>query len=157
MKRGTRRSLIMAGALLGCCTAASAQGMQPASPSTPAVVRQAPAEPMRVVMQVSDDNPRTWNLALNNLRNLQSALGAQNVVAELVAYGPGIGMLKRDSSVEARITQALADGVRVVACENTMRGYKLSVPDMTPGIGYVPSGVVEIVQRERDGYAYLRP
>jgi len=112
---------------------------------------------MKVVVQVSDDDPRTWNLALNNLRNLQSALGAQNVVAELVAYGPGIGMLQRDSSVQARITQALGDAVRVLACENTMRGRKLAPPDMIPGIGYVPSGVVEIVERERDGYAYLRP
>ncbi|MCD6681006.1 MAG: DsrE family protein [Burkholderiaceae bacterium] len=150
-------AVLLAAAALGWSAAAVAQGMQPATPSTPAVARPAAAEPMKVVVQVSDDDPRTWNLALNNLRNLQSALGASNVVAELVAYGPGIGMLQRDSSVQARIAQALGDGVRVVACENTMRGHKLTPPDMIPGIGYVPSGVVEIVQRERDGYSYLRP
>jgi len=149
---------LVVAALLGCAAAVAAQGMQPGSPTTiPAVARPAASEPMKVVVQVSDDDPRTWNLALNNLRNLQSALGASNVVAELVAYGPGIGMLQRDSSVQARITQALGDGVHVVACENTMRGRKLTPPDMIPGIGYVPSGVVEIVQRERDGYSYLRP
>ncbi|MDT3680185.1 MAG: DsrE family protein [Burkholderiaceae bacterium] len=152
-----RTPLFVAAALLGCSAAAAAQGMQPATPSTPVVAAPAAAQPMKVVVQVSDDDPRTWNLALNNLRNLQSALGAPNVVAELVAYGPGIGMLQRDSSVQARITQALSDGVHVVACENTMRGRKLTTPDMIPGIGYVPSGVVEIVQRERDGYSYLRP
>lgn len=148
---------LLSAAALGWSVAALAQGMQPATPSTPAVARPAAVEPMKVVVQVSDDDPRTWNLALNNVRNLQSALGPSNVVAELVAYGPGIGMLQRDSSVQARIAQALGDGVHVVACENTMRGRKLTPPDMIPGIGYVPSGVVEIVQRERDGYSYLRP
>lgn len=162
MKREIRNAMkagpvLVAVALLGCASAVAAQGMQPATPSTPAVSRPAATEPMKVVVQVSDDDPRTWNLALNNLRNLQSALGAPNVVAELVAYGPGIGMLQRDSSVQARIAQALSDGVHVVACENTMRGRKLTPADMIPDIGYVPSGVVEIVQRERDGYSYLRP
>lgn len=162
MKREIRNAMkagpvLVAVALLGCASAVAAQGMQPATPSTPAASRPAATEPMKVVVQVSDDDPRTWNLALNNLRNLQSALGAPNVVAELVAYGPGIGMLQRDSSVQARIAQALSDGVHVVACENTMRGRKLTPPDMIPDIGYVPSGVVEIVQRERDGYSYLRP
>lgn len=162
MKRGNGNAtkagpLFVAAALSGWIGIAAAQGMQPATPATPPVVRPAAAEPMKVVVQVSDDDPRTWNLALNNLRNLQSALGAQNLVAELVAYGPGIGMLQRDSSVQARIAQALGDGVHVMACENTMRGRKLAQPDMIPGIGYVPSGVVEIVERERDGYAYLRP
>lgn len=127
------------------------------SPAANPLADPAASGPMKVVVQVSDDNPRTWNLALNNLRNLQSEAGAQNVVAELVAYGPGIGMLQRESSVEARIAQALSDGVRVVACQNTMRGRQLVPADMIPGIGYVPSGVVEIVERERDGYAYLRP
>ncbi|MCO5101186.1 MAG: DsrE family protein [Burkholderiaceae bacterium] len=144
--------------LFGWAAAVAAQAMQPAPPATThAVARPAASEPMKVVVQVSDDDPRTWNLALNNLRNLQGALGASSVVAELVAYGPGIGMLQRDSSVQARITQALADGVQIVACQNTMRGRKLTPPDMISGIGYVPSGVVEIVQREREGYSYLRP
>lgn len=137
--------------------AENAQASRAAEPAATSAAAPSASAPMKVVVQVSDDNPRTWNLALNNLRNLQSEVGAQNVVAELVAYGPGIGMLQRESSVEARITQALTDGVRIVACENTMRGRKLTRPDMIPGIGYVPSGVVEIVERERDGYSYLRP
>ncbi len=158
MKRGTRRgSLIAAAALLAFAGGGFAQGMKPASPDTPAATPRAAAEPMKVVVQVSDENPRTWNLALNNLGNLQRGIGAQNVVAELVVYGPGIAMLQAGSPVEARIVQAARDGVRVVACENTMRGRKLTPADMISGIGYVPSGVVEIVQRERDGYAYLRP
>ena len=111
----------------------------------------------RVVMQVSDNDPAKWNLALNNARNLQADLGAKNVEVEIVAYGPGIGMLKADSVVGNRIGEALGNGVRIEACENTMRGQKLQKSDMLAGIGYVPAGVVEIMQRQQQGWAYLRP
>jgi len=111
----------------------------------------------RVVMQVSDNDPAKWNLALNNARNLQSDLGASSVEIEIVAYGPGIGMLKAESVVGNRIAEALGKGVKVSACENTMRGQKLTKPDMLDGIGYVPAGVVEIMQKQQQGWAYLRP
>jgi len=111
----------------------------------------------RVVMQVSDNDPGKWNLALNNARNLQADLGASNVEVEIVAYGPGIGMLKSDSVVGNRIGEALSSGVRIEACENTMRGQKLEKGDMLSGIGYVPAGVVEIMRKQQQGWAYLRP
>jgi len=110
-----------------------------------------------VVVQVSDADPAKWTLALNNARNLQADLGAGNVAIEIVAYGPGIGMLKHDSVVGTRVGEALASGVRVEACENTMRGQKLAKTDMLSGIGYVPAGVVEIMQKQQQGWAYLRP
>jgi len=111
----------------------------------------------RVVMQVSDGDPAKWNLALNNAHNLQSDLGARNVAIEIVAYGPGIEMLKADSLVGNRIGEALSAGVKVVACENTMRAQKLTKPDMLDGIAYVSAGVTEIMQRQQQGWAYLRP
>jgi intracellular sulfur oxidation DsrE/DsrF family protein len=115
------------------------------------------AKKERMVMQVSDADPARWNLALNNMKNVQSALGAQNVDLEIVAYGPGIGMLKMDSPVGNRVSDAVKSGVHVVACENTMRGKKLTKADMLPTIGYVRAGVVEIMEKQREGYAYIRP
>ena len=91
------------------------------------------------------------------MRNLQVDLGAANIDIELVAYGPGIGMLKADSAVGNRVEEALAAGVKVLACENTMRGAKLTSADMLTKVGLVPSGVVEITQRQMQGWAYLRP
>ncbi|HMN64706.1 MAG TPA: DsrE family protein [Burkholderiaceae bacterium] len=117
----------------------------------------AQSEMRKVVFQVSEADPKNWNLALNNLRNVQQAIGKDKVLTELVVYGPGIAMLKAESKVEPRITQALTDGVRVVACENTMHAQKLTKADMIPGIGYVPGGVVELMERQREGWAYIRP
>jgi len=111
----------------------------------------------RMVIQVSDNNAATWNLALNNVKNIQKDVGKDNVDLEIVAFGPGIGMLKADSEVANRIDEAIEAGVQVLACENTMRNQKLSKEDMNDKVNYVPSGVVKIMQRQQQGYAYLRP
>lgn len=110
-----------------------------------------------VVLQVSDNDEAKWNLVLNNAKNIQTALGAKNVEIEIVAYGPGIGMLKAESTVGNRILDAGASGVKVIACENTMKAQKLQKDDMLSGIGYVPSGVVEIMERQQQGWGYIRP
>ena len=121
------------------------------------VTAQGSAQRNKVVIQVSDADPAKWNLALNNARNLQADLGAGNVDVEVVAYGPGIGMLKMVSPVGGRIDEATAAGIKVVACEITMKGQKLSRADMLNGIGYVPAGVVELMSKQQQGWAYIRP
>jgi uncharacterized protein len=118
---------------------------------------QATPQRARVVIQVSDADQGKWNLALNNAKNIQTDLGAANVDIEIVAYGPGIDLLKLDSPVGGRIDEATTAGVKVIACENTMRGKKLTRTDMLNGIGYVPAGVVELMSRQQQGWAYIRP
>ena len=111
----------------------------------------------RVVVQVSEADPARWNLVLNNVKNLQDDLGADKVTIEVVAYGPGIGMLKFDAPTNSRVSDAIKSGVAVQACENTMRNQKLVRADMHPGVSYVPAGVVQIIRRQQEGWAYLRP
>ena len=116
----------------------------------------APAK-AKVVIQVSDGDAAKWNMALNNAKNVQDELGASKVDIEIVAYGPGIGMLKADATTSNRITEATKAGVQVVACENTMTLQKVTKADMNPAIGYVRTGVVQLMNRQREGWAYIRP
>ncbi len=111
----------------------------------------------KVVFQVSEGNPKNWNLVLNNVKNVQDALGKDKVDVEVVVYGPGIGMLKFDSPVNERISDAVDNGVKIVACENTMKAQNLSKDDMLTKIGYVPGGVIELMHKQQQGYAYIRP
>jgi len=145
-----RHSYLIAGVLLASALCLGAGAV--AAPVQPGA-----AQKSRVVIQVSDAEPAKWNLALNNARNIQTDLGAANVDIEIVAYGPGIGMLKADSVVGNRVDEAGKAGVKIVACENTMRGQKLTQADMLSGIGYVPAGVVTLMQRQQQGWAYIRP
>ncbi len=117
-----------------------------------------PADPIaKVVLQVSDGDAARWNMVLNNAKNVQTDLGADKVKIEIVAYGPGIGMLKFDATTANRVSEAVKSGVQIVACENTMQTLKLSKADMNASIGYVPAGVVELIKRQQEGWAYVRP
>ena len=127
----------------------------PAAPKAPATAPSKVKE--RVVIQVSDSDPKTWNQALNVVNNLQSAYGKNEVQVELVAFGNGIGMLQLESEVSGRIQQTLASGAHVAACLNTMRGRKLQREDMLGGLSYVGSGVVELIEKQRQGWALIRP
>ena len=112
---------------------------------------------LKLLIQMSDAEPARWNLALNNAKNTQDELGAGHIEIEIVAYGPGIGMLKLDSVVNSRLADAAKAGVKIVACENTMRNQKLSRDDMHPSASFVASGVVELVRKQSEGWAYIRP
>ena len=116
-----------------------------------------PKKRHQLVLQVSDSDPAKWNLALNNAKNVQDDVGAANVDIEIVAYGPGIGMLKLESPSAARVAEAIKANIKVIACENTMRTLKLTRDDMQSAISYVSAGVTEIMTKQSEGWAYVRP
>ena len=110
----------------------------------------------KALFQVTDNDPARWNLILNNLGALKEGVGSEGAEIELVAYGPGVNMLKADSPAKQRIADALKAGVKINACQNTMNFMKLTPADMLPEIGYVPSGVVEVMKKQQQGWAYIR-
>jgi intracellular sulfur oxidation DsrE/DsrF family protein len=139
-----RRSLL---ALLGLGAAA-----------VPALAQQKKsAAKQRVIFQVSDNDPARWNLALNNARNVQTDLGKDNVQIEIIAYGPGIEMMKAESKVAGGLAGALDSSVGLIACENTMHNTKVTRDDMYAGIAYVQAGVTHIMKRQQERWAYIRP
>jgi len=111
----------------------------------------------KVVIQVSDDSPKTWNQALNVIENVQQTYGKDKVEVKLVAFGFGLGILKLESVAGSRVQDALQSGAQILACEITMRRQKLTQADMLPNIGYVPAGVIEIIKLQRQGWAVVRP
>ena len=110
-----------------------------------------------VILQVTDRDTNRWQLALANARNVQTDLGADNVQVEIVAYGPGLDMLRSESTVAVGLAGALDASVRLIACENTMQNNKLTRDDMYSGVAYVQAGVTHIMKRQREGWAYIRP
>lgn len=135
--------------MLGCIVPAVSYAAPPAE-----VVQ---AAPLKMVIQVSDGDAKKWNLSLNNALNVQKEVGKDASVIEIVAFGPGVNMLKMDSEVGRRVQDAMAAGIKIVACENSMHGMQLKPEDMLTGVGYVKAGVVEIARKQQAGYAYIRP
>lgn len=128
-----------------------AQGASP----TPAFGPGAQAR-YRVVMQVSNPEPRGWHQALSNALALTKNAGRANVQIEIVANGMGLGMLKYNSSEAREVAAALEQGIKVVACGETMKALMLEKDDMLPNISYVPGGLIEVLDRQRDGWQYIK-
>ena len=110
-----------------------------------------------VVIQVSDDSEKNWNQALNVIRNIQAEYGKDKVDIELVVFGHGAGLLKFDSPLANRIDDTLESGAKVAMCENSMKARKWTAADMHPKIGYVKAGIVEIIEKQKLGWAVVRP
>lgn len=126
-----------------------------ADPAPAAVAAPAPARE-QAIFAVTDADPARWNLTLGNIANALEGIGADKADIELVVYGPGIAMLRKDSVVADKLAAALGHGVRVAACQNSMRGFGIDAADLVPGVGVVPAGVVELIRRQHAGYAYVR-
>ncbi len=114
----------------------------------------------KVVIQVSTDNPRTQKIALNNAVNLQKLYGIDNIKIEIVAYGPGLGLLTNKSKQAKRVKSLALQDITFSACQNTMKKVKRKtgkMPVLLEGVGQVKAGVARIMELQEQGYAYIRP
>lgn len=113
----------------------------------------------KLLLQVSEDSVDKLNLALNNAKNAQKSFGPENIDIQIVVFGAGIQTLKYYAPfpIPDKVKQATYSGVRIVVCENAMRTAKLRPSDMLQEVRYVPSGVAEIVEKNTEGWTYVRP
>lgn len=112
----------------------------------------------RLLIQVSDGDPKVINMALNNAMNVVKALGQDNVDVEIIAYGPGLKLvLQKSEEFRDRVLSIQHYGVRFVACGNTMENANVSKNDLVKGVSVVQAGVVEIMEKQEQGWSYVRP
>ena len=112
-----------------------------------------------LLIQVSEDSIDKMNSALNTARNVQHVFGPENIEIEIVVYGAGVKTLKYYAPIPIadKIKEVTTEGVRLVACEIAMRTHKMRPSDMIEEVRYVPSGVVELVEKQTQGWSYIRP
>jgi len=114
----------------------------------------------KIVIQVSTDDPRTQKIALNNAVNMQKLYGIDNIDIEIVAYGPGLGLLTKKSTQASRVTSLAMQDITFSACGNTMKKVAEKsgkMPKLLEGVGQVTAGVARIMELQQQGYAYIRP
>ena len=109
-----------------------------------------------VVIEVTSSDSLVWKGVMNNVKHLKERWG-DSLQIEVVAHGPGIDMLVTTKTTEQKKIAGLKEmGVAFFACENTMRAKNLSKELIIPDAGFVPSGVVEIVMKQEQGWSYLK-
>jgi len=111
----------------------------------------------RIVIQVNEQDVKKWNGILANIRNIQAELGPKNVAVAVVAIGDGLGMLTAESLAANGVEDALAAGVEFVACGNSMKAQHIVKDDLVAGVSVSIAGYVELMKRQQQSWAYLRP
>lgn len=119
----------------------------------------------RIVLQVNSNEPATMNMALNNAANVEqhfAALG-ENVEIEIVTFGPGLHMLRDDTSPVKDRLKAIAEkspSISFKACGNTqenMGNAEGKAITLVSQAKVVKSGVVRLMELQEQGWAYVRP
>ncbi len=121
----------------------------------------------RVAFHIDRNDPDVMNLALNNVTNVIDLYRekGENVNIDIVTYGPGLHMLRADTSpVQDRIKRlkeyAFPGKIQFSACNNTKQamekkeGHAISV---VPEATIVPSGVVHLMELQEQGWNYIKP
>ena len=119
----------------------------------------------RLILQVNSNEPAMMNLALNNATNVAQYYKdiGEKVKIEVVTFGPGLHMLREDTSpVKARI-KTIAESTPAIsfkACGNTQenmhKAENKEIP-LIPEATVVKSGVVRVMQLQEQGWTYVKP
>jgi uncharacterized protein len=144
----------------------SAQGQT--AINTLAQIKVATPEPSadnKVAIQVNQNDKTVMDLALNNAKNVVEHYKSkgETVAVEIVTYGPGLHMLRSDTSpVKERIAVMSLEhsNLKFIACGNTQANQ--SKAENKPVVlvseaTVMPSGVVRLMELQKQGYAYIRP
>ena len=119
----------------------------------------------KIALHVDQNDPAIMGLVLNNVANLStyySGIGEEATV-EVVAYGPGLNMLREDTTPgKARLTSIKQSIPSVIfsACNNTKmamekaEGHPITI---VPEAHIVPAGVVRLTELQEQGWVYIKP
>jgi intracellular sulfur oxidation DsrE/DsrF family protein len=130
-------------------------------------IKAHPTKAHRLVIQVDQNDPAVMNLALNNATNVIDYYRAkgEDVNVDVVTYGPGLHMLRADTSpVQDRIKNlkdyAFPSKIQFSACGNTKEGMEKkeghAIAVLSEAV-VVPSGVVRLMELQEKGWSYVRP
>ena len=127
--------------------------------------RAVAGKPHHLILQVNVNDPAMMNLALNNATNVAQYYEdrGEKATIEVVTFGPGLHMLRDDTSpVKARI-KAITESTPAIAfkaCGNTQekmhKAENKEVP-LIPEAQVVKSGVVRVMELQERGWTYVKP
>jgi uncharacterized protein len=114
----------------------------------------------RLVLQLSDNDPRKQGLVISVANNLLKFYDPDKVAIEVVAFGPGIDLLRPDNANRKLVESLVAQGVRVDVCLNTVDTIERETgkrPDIIAAATPVQVGVGQILLLTENGYTLVRP
>ena len=114
----------------------------------------------KIVLQLSDNDPRKQGLVISVANNLLKFYDPDKVAVEIVAFGPGIDLLRPDNPNRKLVESLVAQGARVDICVNTVDTIERDTgkrPEYIPAAMPVQVGVAQILLLTENGYTLVRP
>ncbi|UGY18261.1 hypothetical protein HAP48_0012985 [Bradyrhizobium septentrionale] len=150
----TRRPVIAALCLAALALAA------PLARAQLAPLQDKPFAEHKIVLQLSDNDPRKQGLVISVANNLMKHYDPDKVAVEIVAFGPGIELLKPDNANRKLVESLVAQGARVDICLDTVDTIERDTgkrPDYIAAATPVQVGVAQILILTENGYTLVRP
>lgn len=114
--------------------------------------------PRKIVLSITHAGDEEINHVLSSANNVLKFYGPENVQMEIVAYYHGIrALLKKEKEFAVRVDALMQYDVKFVACGNTMQTKKIDSSELIEGSEIVTAGIVEMVERVKDGWVNIRP
>ena len=147
------RILIAVSLVLGLAVAIGAIEKQP-QPEKPSRKENAV---LKTVVHVNFADSERQEHGLKNIENILREEGSTTEI-EVVCHGAGISLLVKEKSSHAdQVAALIKQGVCFAACENTMKQKQIASDKLLSGVTTVPSGAVEIIRKQSEGYGYFKP
>lgn len=119
------------------------------------------AEPVkrRLLLQVSEDSIDKMMTALSNGIHVKEHYGPDNVEVAVIVFSRGVETVKYYAPIPLanRWNRAQELGISILVCENSLKNAKLKPAELLPNVGFVPTAVVEIMERSAEGWVNVRP
>ncbi len=98
------------------------------------------------------------SMALTNIENYKKALVEQEYTVVVLANAGAVQFFVKDNATHAQSMQDLAaQGIVFKACQNALNKASIKAEELLPFVQIVPAGIVEVVDLQRQGYAYIKP
>jgi uncharacterized protein len=155
-----KRPLAILTIVCGLLATFALAGVSPAALAQQAPLQDKPFAEHKVVLQLSDKDPKKEALVISIANNLLKFYDPDKVAIEVVAFGPGIDLLRSDNENRKLVESLIAQGARFDVCLNTVETIERETgkrPDIIPGATPVQVGVAQILLLTENGYTLVRP
>ena len=132
----------------------------PSARAQQAPLQDKPFAEHKIVLQLSDNDPRKQGLVLSVTSNLMKHYDPDKVAIEIVAFGPGIALLRPENPNRKMVESLVAQGARFDICLNTVDTLERESgkrPEFIAAATPVQVGVAQILFLTENGYALVRP
>ena len=116
-------------------------------------------KPRKIVINIHYNDLETVNHNIGTIYNILKEYPSETLKVAVVLYGKGMRVIKKDYDAATlnRIKSLMEYDVEFIGCKNTMETMKWTQDDFISGVNYVQAGIVEVIERQNDGYFGITP